>query len=167
MIKDSRNFQKNKSAWAKIVFLLCSFACLSACSTDLFPIPGSYSELGESPLSPTTRIVLSILWYGLNLAILTTIPIYLDKSFENTSFYLRFKVFWWVGGILYPVLISMVIGIFPGNMFPFNMLPLNNPPSFNKEEVITYLIFVAIVSAIVWCLTILPASMQHKKKIAG
>lgn len=108
------------------------------------------------PLSPPLRIVLSVIFYGLLLAIPASVPLFIVRRFKSTSFYLMYKKFWLLSGIIFSVVFTILIGETPNNLDPI----------FYPYEVMRHLISLAFLSAIVWCLTILPASIQHQGLMA-
>ncbi|MEQ1543957.1 hypothetical protein [Methyloglobulus sp.] len=65
------------------------------------------------PLSSTIRIVLSVIWYGLLLAVLSSIPLSLAKCFKSNSFYQTYKTFWLWGALVFSLLTAALTGIGP------------------------------------------------------
>ncbi len=52
-----------------------------------------------------TRIIFSVVYYLLFIAMFATVPFYFNKCFENTQFYLEYKKFWCVGALVFLSLI--------------------------------------------------------------
>ncbi len=62
------------------------------------------------PLSTTMRIVLSVIWYALLLAVLAVIPLCLAKRFKSNSFYQAYKTFWLCGSFIFLLLTGILTG---------------------------------------------------------
>lgn len=149
------------------VFLFCVFGLLVTTNTlprmfpfdDClsFPIKGLRYDLNTPiasydclecperiPLSPLLRMVLSVIWYGLLLAVLAFIPLCLAKRFKSNSFYQAYKTFWLWGAFIFLLLTAVLTG-----------------------GMIVETFIEAIISCVTWyitiaCLAILPAYFQNK-----
>ncbi|MEQ1545318.1 hypothetical protein [Methyloglobulus sp.] len=63
------------------------------------------------PLSPTTRIVLSVIWYALLLSVLALIPLCLARRFKSHSFYQAYKTFWLCGALVLSPITVVLTGV--------------------------------------------------------
>jgi hypothetical protein len=163
MTKNDFKATNKQNLLGQIVLLICCIL-LSACSSISdsifflgFPIAGITEEYGEHfPLSETQRRIFSIVWYALCLSVVVILPLFLTKCFKNTTLYLVYKKFWFVGSLLLPMLFTMLTGLIPANWYLFDNSGING-------EIVIYCIFMAISWKIVWYLMVLPASIQHNK----
>jgi hypothetical protein len=149
------------------VFLLCIFGLLVTTNTFprmfpfddclSFPIKGVRYGLNSNivsydclecperiPLSPLLRMVLSVIWYGLLLAIPISIPLCFAKHFKSNSFYQAYKTFWLWGAFIFLLLTAVLTG-----------------------SIIFGTFIEAIISLVTWYITIaylaiLPAYFQNK-----
>jgi hypothetical protein len=101
-----------------------SFPIKGILSGGLEPIvPVDCSECPEwFPLSSTMRVVLSVIWYGLLLAVSASIPLCLAKCFKSNSVYQGYKTFWLYGAFVFASLTAALTGITPlrdTNLIPF------------------------------------------------
>ena len=119
---------------------------LSGCG---FPIRGfSNLHMGVDILNGFFRIFASIVVYAILLTVLTTIPFYIKKSFENITLYKYYKLFWWVASLVFANLLLLLFNVEP-------TLPTQN------EEYISFML--ALIIAILLP-TLLPATYQHYKR---
>ncbi|MEQ1543956.1 hypothetical protein [Methyloglobulus sp.] len=113
-----------------------------------FPIEGWIDQewgVEHFPLAKDTRIFLSMIWYGLLLAVLASIPLCIAKRFKSTSFYQAYKIFWWCGALVF----SPITGILTGLIHT----------GTGGIQVVIFLVTLYITIAY---LAILPAHLQHK-----
>ncbi|NOT85924.1 MAG: hypothetical protein HOP02_14340 [Methylococcaceae bacterium] len=87
--------------------------------------------------------MLSVIWYGLLLAVLSSIPLSLAKCFKSNSFYQTYKTFWLWGALVFSLLTAALTGIGP------------------LGELVEIISFVVWYMSIAY-LAILPAYFQHK-----
>jgi hypothetical protein len=96
------------------------------------------------PLSPLLRMVLSVIWYGLLLAIPISIPLCFAKRFKSNSFYQAYKTFWLWGAFIFLLLAAVL----SGGIYVATWI----------EGIVSLLTWYVTIA----CLAILPAYLQHK-----
>ncbi len=123
------------------LLVLCS-VYLSGCS---FPIVGiSNLSMGGSNLinGSSLRITFSIVVYAILLSILATIPLFIIKSFESSTVYKYYKLFWCIASFIFANLFLLLLNIGPD---------------------LQYFSYMLILILLVLILTLLPAAYQYHK----
>lgn len=109
-----------------------------------FDNPDIYNKF---PLPNAARIIFSMVFYTLLVAMLATLPLYFKRRFENPYFYKEYKKFWWFGATVFLMLYQMLYGL----------TPYGRPVNEN-------LLFYSLGYITIFGLTIWPAALQHSNK---
>jgi hypothetical protein len=129
----------------------------------LYPLKGCWTgaELRDLKLLPTLRTMLSVIWYLLIIGIFLVIPFHHKKYFEQAEFYVGYKIFWFVGSLVFALLWLTLMDL--DVTWVLLIIPQNNEYS-TSETLIDYAIHILIIAFVVWRLAVIPATKQYKNR---